>query len=241
MEEGGSVFPARAAVVGAVYSAETLRAAFFLGLSPVAPDLIELRVDGFAADPAALDALAAAPPRPLIVTVRRPDEGGAGALTDASRRALYRRFLPTAAYIDMEVRSLRALADVADAARERRVRLIASFHDFHSTPSLARLRTLAARAFDAGADIFKAAATLERPGDLAVLFDLLGAETRLPLAVMGMGRLGRASRPALAAAGSVLNYGYLGALAQVSGQWPVAKLRERIDELLPPPAPAGAA
>ena len=35
----------------------------------------------------------------------------------------------------------------------------------------------------------------------------------------------------LAAAGSVLNYGYLGEHAQVSGQWPAATLRERIEEL----------
>ena len=46
-----------------------------------------------------------------------------------------------------------------------------------------------------------------------------------------MGPLGRASRPVLAAAGSVLNYGYLGGGAQVPGQWPAARLRARIDEL----------
>ena len=48
---------------------------------------------------------------------------------------------------------------------------------------------------------------------------------------MGMGPLGQVSRLALAAAGSVFNYGYLGRRPQVPGQWPAATLRERIDEL----------
>ncbi len=58
------------------------------------------------------------------------------------------------------------------------------------------------------------------------------------LAAMGMGgALGRASRIALAAAGSVLNYGHLlpaGAgegEAPVPGQWPAGRLREILDEL----------
>ncbi len=58
-----------------------------------------------------------------------------------------------------------------------------------------------------------------------------GREQRQTLAVMGMGPLGRVSRLALATAGSVLNYGYLGSGPQVPGQWSAATLRERIEEL----------
>ena len=41
---------------------------------------------------------------------------------------------------------------------------------------------------------------------------------------------GKISRLALAQAGSVLNYGYLGEL-QVPGQWAVGTLRERLREI----------
>ena len=222
-------------MVAAVYSEATLRAARALAPGSAAPDLLELRVDGFARDPARLDelaALAAGAARPLIVTARHPAEGGLDAALDhAARRRLYARFLPMAAWVDIELRSLRALAAEWSEARERGAWRIASFHDFHGTPSVRRLRALAGRSAAAGADVCKVATTTRAPGDLARLLDLLDRETRLPLAVMGMGPLGKVSRLTLAAAGSVLSYGYLGGEAQVLGQWPAARLRERIDEL----------
>ena len=219
-------------MVAAVYSEATLRAVHALPPGPAAPDLLELRVDGFTSDPARLDALAAGASRPLIVTVRHPAEGGLDpALDTGARRRLYERFLPAASWVDIEVRSLRALAAITEQAHERGRKLIASFHDFHGTPGRRRLQTLAGRAAAAGADVFKVATTTRTPGDLARLLDLLGAGGPLPLAVMGMGPLGKVSRLALAAAGSVLSYGYLGEASQVLGQWPAARLRERIDEL----------
>ncbi len=232
---GRASIDGKARVVAAVHSPATLGAAAALWNRPeAAPDLLELRVDHFAHDPAALaalDALAARPPRPLLVTVRRGDEGGAVAdLDDAARARLYARFLPAAMLVDVEVRSLAALAGTVSAARQAGAGLVASFHDFQGMPGLARLRELAGRAVDAGAAVFKVAAMTERPGDLARLLDFLDVEDRVPLALMGMGRLGKASRVVLAAAGSVLCYGYLGGEAQVPGQWPVERLRERIEE-----------
>lgn len=219
-------------VVGAVYSPGTLRAALALGSFPAVPDWIELRVDGFAERPSELDAITGCPPRPLLVTVRDPAEGGLTPGLDATARGrLYSMFLSTAAAVDVEVRSLRALRDTVEAARERGCAVVASYHDFDGAPSLRRLRAAAARAREAGADVFKAAMMVRTPGDLGTLFKLLDDDAGIPMAVMGMGPLGRASRPALAAAGSVLNYGYLGAEPQVAGQWPVAQLRARIDEL----------
>ncbi len=225
--------PSRFWVVAAVWSAETLAAARALGPGPAAPDLLELRVDHFAARPGRLAALAANAPRPLVLTVRHPAEGGAApGLDTAARRRLYARFLPVAAWVDVEVRSLRALAGTICEARAAGCAVVASFHDFRGLPGPARLRDAVARARDAGADVCKVAAVLRGAADLARLLDFLAAERhRLPLAVMGMGPFGRVSRPVLGAAGSVLNYGYLGRRPQVPGQWPAAVLRERIDEL----------
>lgn len=222
-----------AKVVAAVYSPLSLRAAEALRAAPdAAPDLLELRLDHFAHNPGFLETMAAAPPRPLVVTVRRSDEGGGPPHLDhLAREALYRRFLPKAALVDVEVRSLGALAGVVAEARAGGVGIIASFHDFQGMPGVDRLHDLAGQAADAGADVLKVAAVTETTGDLARLLDFLATETRLPLALMGMGRLGIASRVVLAAAGSVLAYGYLGEQAQVPGQWPAGLLRERIREL----------
>ena len=216
-----------------MYSGETLAAARALGSRAGAPDLLELRVDHFAARPGRLDALAAAPPRPLVLTVRHPAEGGGTpGLDTAARRRLYARFLASASLVDVEVRSLRALAGIVREARAGGCGVVASFHDFRGLPPAARLREVVSRAIDAGADVCKVAATLRTPGDLAALLDFLAAERhRLPLAVMGMGPAGRMSRPVLGASGSVLNYGFLGRRPQVPGQWPAAVLRERIDEM----------
>ena len=239
-----TVGPSAVLVVGTVYSEGSLSAALALAPPPAAPDLIELRVDHFATDRASLDALealAGQSRRGFIVTVRDRRQGGHGELEPERRRALYERFMPCASYADIELSSLDALAPVAEQARRTPGGLIVSHHDFQGLPALARLRELAGRAADAGAAIFKLAARAERPKHVSLLLEFLAIETRIPLAVMGMGPFGRFSRLAAAAAGSRLNYGYLGDVAQVPGQWPAAALRARIDELQPEaiPAPSG--
>ena len=214
-------------VVGTIPSRAALRCALVLKRGAV--DLFELRVDHFAGDPRAL--LRAAPRlcAPCIVTVRHPAEGGAGALSLARRRELYRQFLPAAKFIDIELRSVRGLAATIDDARSRGVKLIVSAHFFKTTPGLARLESLRDRAFAAGADIFKVATLTRTLPDVLTLASLLARSPRRALSVMGMGKFGKLSRPLLACAGSVLNYGFLDA-AQVPGQWPAPLLKERLAE-----------
>jgi 3-dehydroquinate dehydratase-1 len=67
---------------------------------------------------------------PLIVTVRHPLEGGAGALSAQKRRELFEKFLPHAAFVDVELRSVKELASVLNAARQNGVKIILSHHDF---------------------------------------------------------------------------------------------------------------
>jgi 3-dehydroquinate dehydratase-1 len=108
-------------------------------------------------------------------------------------------------------------------ARKAGVGVIASFHDFQKNPSTARLKDLLKQASDTGADVLKIATHTNTPGDVARLLDLL-EKSPLPLAVMGMGPLGMASRVMLAGAGSVLNYGWLHQ-PNVTGQWSAKDLR----------------
>jgi 3-dehydroquinate dehydratase-1 len=131
--------------------------------------------------------------------------------------------LPSAALVDVEIRSLRGMDVVLSEVRKVGVGLIASFHDFQKTPPATRLEDLVKQASDAGADVLKIATRTDSPGDVARLLNLLERSPR-PLAVMGMGQLGMASRVMLAAAGSVLNYGWLHR-PNVTGQWSARELR----------------
>ena len=215
-------------IVAAVHSPESLREA--LRLRPGMVDLLELRVDHFAADPMPL--LHAAPKlaAPLIVTVRHPAEGGENALSAARRRELYERFLPFAACIDVELRSAKTLAGTLAAARSAGICVILSAHNFRATPPAVRLRELTRRSATAGADICKIATRADSSAALHRLLGLFVRPSPVPLAVMAMGRFGKVSRLLFAQAGSVLNYGYL-AKANASGQWPATQLRTLLVDL----------
>ncbi|WP_075081212.1 type I 3-dehydroquinate dehydratase [Terrimicrobium sacchariphilum] len=155
--------------------------------------------------------------KPLILTVRRGDEGGGLALAEEVRAELYHEYLPLVDAVDIEARSLSALEGVVAAAKISGKLVVVSFHDFEGMPSSRRLRRIEKGARDDGADIVKVAAVTTGPRDVAVLLDFLdGAEGAA--SAMGMGELGRASRLLLAKAGSALNYGWLDK-PQVPGQW----------------------
>ncbi|MEI6338866.1 MAG: type I 3-dehydroquinate dehydratase [Verrucomicrobiota bacterium] len=207
---------ARANVVGIIHTQAGFKQSQRADL-----DAVEVRVDILPRPP--LPAELSVLSHPVILTVRRFDEGGARPLADTTRLALYLELLPAAAAVDLEIKSLRALREVVAATHRTGKPLILSHHDFLATPTLARLRTLAARARDGGADIVKIATTTETPADIARLLTLLD-ESTTPLAVMGMGTLGRAARLLFARAGSVLNYGWLDK-PQVSGQWGAVEFR----------------
>jgi 3-dehydroquinate dehydratase-1 len=103
-------------------------------------DVVECRVDCWpAAVPQALGALASCPV-PALITVRGPDEGGRHSLTTAERESLYRRFLPQASLLDIEIACLSDFRDLICEARDRGVLVVASAHDFVRTPEADELR-----------------------------------------------------------------------------------------------------
>ena len=197
-------------VVGTIHSAGGFSAAAGTAITAA-----EVRVDLLPVVPRTIDFEAV--PVPVILTVRRRDEGGGKAWTDAERRALYLKYLPFVRAIDIEGRSLHSLRKIVEAAKTAGCAIIVSYHDFSGTPSLAQMRKYETAARAAGADVVKIASTTTRPAEVARLLDLLDGASG-PLAVMGMGKLGRASRLLFARAGSVLNYGWLDR-PQVPGQW----------------------
>jgi 3-dehydroquinate dehydratase I len=163
---------------------------------------------------------------PVIITARHPHEGGARKLRLQRRRDLLARFLNHAVYMDVELRSAPALRSLLKLAENKNVRRIISLHNFKSTPSA---RILAAKARDArshGADIFKVATRTDTPLELGHLLEFMtNSRLDLPLAVMGIGKLGAISRVLLARADSVLIYASLGAATDVEGQLSLEQLR----------------
>lgn len=217
----------RGNVAGTIHSAACLDAALRIG--PGELDFFEIRVDSFIGREEELLRKLPGLKLPLIVTVRHPLEGGARPLSAAQRRECYKKFMPHAALVDIELRSAKMLTDVIVDAQVKRVGIILSYHNFKKTPSVNQLCNLASAARKAGADIFKVAATVAGVADVAALGEFQNRQ-KMPLSLMGMGKYGPVSRLLFAQAGSVLNYGYLGS-AQVAGQWPATLLKKRIAEL----------
>src|SRR5436190_21206507 len=133
------------------------------------PDLFELRLDQLAGDLDAVENRMSKLRRPLIITARHPQEGGANKLSTRHRRDLLLRFLHRARYVDVELRSASALRSILKLAGIRNVRRIISYHNFKSTPRSWTLQTKACAAKSWGAEIFKVSTRADTPSQLARL------------------------------------------------------------------------
>ncbi|MFL6569320.1 MAG: type I 3-dehydroquinate dehydratase [Chthoniobacterales bacterium] len=199
-------------IVAVIASSAELQSA---SLMRQAPDLYELRLDVI--QPAQHKLVRT---QPLIITARHPAEGGAQQLSSRERRRLLGLYWGSASYVDVELRSIRYFRELLSSE----VTKIISLHDLQATPSLAILRTKLERATAAGADIFKVATRVTHRAELDRLLRFFDeASPIVPIAAMGIGRLGRESRIELARRGSVLNYGYI-SRPQAPGQLSVAEL-----------------
>ena len=204
----------RANIVGIAATPAAIRRALRLPAGTI--DALELRLDAFESAPDVAELRV-----PVITTARSPKEGGANNLNARERASRQLAMLGRAAAIDVELASCAEMKSVLDAARGAGCAIILSFHDFKGTPST--LRALQRKAARAGADIFKVAVTPRSAADFAALLSLL-ENPPLPTAVMGMGPMGKASRLAAIACGSVLNYGWI-ERPNVAGQWSALELR----------------
>lgn len=214
----------RPAVVGVIASRADLDRAIRIRRPP---DLFELRLDRLAG---IINHVEDAVPRlraRLIITARHPHEGGVGKLSVPERFDLLARFLNYADYLDVELRSVLALKRLLTIAQKKNVRRIISFHNFKSTPA-PRILTAKAHAAEAHhADIFKVATRTDTPMELGRLLDFIAnGRVQIPLAVMGIGKLGAISRVLLARAGSALIYASLGSTNDIEGQLSLQQVRE---------------
>ncbi len=193
-------------------------------------DFLELRLDCLEASLGQARELAAAAPRPLLMTARGPAEGGANPkLDERARMELLRTFLPHATGLDIELADTPRFDALIGDARAVGKLVVLSMHDFDGTPGWKELVGARDRAFAQGADVFKVATRLATPDDFHLLHRLVFESPAGSVSAMGMGPMGMASRLFLACAGSRLNYGYL-SRPNAPGQWPAARLAEVLRE-----------
>lgn len=210
-------------IVGVIASDEDLERALRMRRLP---DLCELRLDLLTGIVDRVEKKLAKLRAPLIITARHPNEGGTEKLSLRQRRALLARFLNHADYLDVELRSASALRPLLAFAKKKNVGRIISFHNFKSTPSARLLAAKARMAKAHGADVFKVATRTDTPMELGRLLHFMtNSGVDLPLAVMGIGKLGAISRVLLARAGSVLIYASLGAASEIEGQLSLKQLQ----------------
>ena len=182
------------------------------------PDLFELRLDALRHS---LGEISRALPKlraPLLFTARHPAEGGVGRLHISQRRALLQHFLRDAAIIDLELRSVGQMKEMIGEMHRRQIDLLISRHYLRTTPSPNDLRFDAHSAAAAGAAIFKLVTRTDTREQLARLLTFFEASRDLlPIAAMGIGKLGLESRSRLDRLGSALTYASIGR-ANVAGQ-----------------------
>lgn len=184
-------------------------------------DCVELRLDLFAPPRRAL-------PVPVLLTPRHPDEGGEAHCAGPARRAaLCRPWLRFASAIDIEIAHAAEMSDLLAEARREGLLKVLSFHDFAATPGIGELEDRVRAGLDHGADVVKMATRTDTPADVERLLGLFDVFPRQPLALMGMGEEGKASRLAAARRGSVLNYAAI-ETPTVEGQWQASEFRERL-------------
>jgi 3-dehydroquinate dehydratase-1 len=189
-------------------------------------DAIELRLDRAPGhDVAAMIAAcrrARRVERPIIATLRSAAEGGAVALAEDDRLAVYAAIMPLVDGVDIELHAPIRDAVLAAAAAQRKLAIV-SYHDFAGTPDDADLAATWTAAAATSADIVKIAAYAASGVDTIRLLDLLCARRGRGMIAIAMGPYGAASRVFFPLAGSVITYGFADR-AGAPGQLALAEL-----------------
>ncbi|MCP4846912.1 MAG: type I 3-dehydroquinate dehydratase [Verrucomicrobiaceae bacterium] len=196
--------------------------------NPTAWDLVEIRVDRIP-DIHQLIPEISSVVAPIILTCRHPDEGGFNDMhSPEQRQSILAPLIPHAAAIDIEIASAEEMHEMVHVAREASLTVILSFHDFTTTPNNDQLKVITEKGIAIEPDLVKIATTTDRPEQLCNLLSLFSRFPNQPLALMGMGKLGMASRLIAAQSGSVLNYAAWGEVS-APGQWPADEFRDVIE------------
>ena len=208
-------------------------------LLPLAPDLIEWRIDSvdnvedidFCLQTLA-DLRATIKSVPLILTCRIDIEGGIQKISQETRLKLIKSAIQTGIpdIVDIELcNNTQFIRTILRAAEQYGLKVILSFHDFEKTPDEAIIINRLVQAQDMGAHIAKAAVMPNNHNDIIVLLNAtLRARTealQIPIITMSMGKLGIVTRIVGGLFGSDITFA-IGKDASSPGQIPIEELRK---------------
>ncbi|MDO4629011.1 MAG: type I 3-dehydroquinate dehydratase [Planctomycetia bacterium] len=162
--------------------------------------LVELRLDHLQAE-ADLETLLTDRPTPVIVTVRRAEDGGVFCGTEERRRNLLRSaMLAGAEYVDLEDGVAGEIPRVGTARR------LVSYHNFVETPE--NLEEIYDRMVAQDADVVKIVCMAKTPTDNVRILDLVAKKRGKKVPVVGfcMGEMGKPSRILCQGMGSPFTY-----------------------------------
>ncbi|HEX4150326.1 MAG TPA: shikimate dehydrogenase [Pirellulales bacterium] len=135
---------------------------------------------------------------PVVITFRRPEDGGVRQVDESYRRRLLKDAMQAGAeYVDLEEDAAAAIPRVGSARR------IVSLHDFTSTPS--DLSAIHARLASRDADLVKIAARANTTHDVTRVLRLVRT-AGLPTVAFCMGELGTPSRLLAGRCGAPFTY-----------------------------------
>lgn len=159
--------------------------------------LVELRLD-YINGQINLKRLLGDRPGPVIVTIRRPPDGGKYAGSEEERRVLLRTAIADGVeYVDLE-------DDTADAIRRYgKTKRIVSHHDFRKTPE--DLEEIHSRLAKLDPDVIKIATLANHPRDNLRMLRLV-KESKVPTIGICMGDIGTPSRLLCGRAGAPFSY-----------------------------------
>jgi 3-dehydroquinate dehydratase/shikimate dehydrogenase len=188
-------------------------------------ELVELRLD-FLTDFPDLDRLVADRPTPVIVTCRRPGDGGHWRFSEERRLDLLQSAVDAGAeYVDLE-------RDIArQVPRSSSTRRIVSHHDFDETP--AGLEQIYGDIIGSDPDVVKLVTMANAPSDMVRVLKLV-AQSDVPMVGFCMGEMGLPSRILCGKYGAPFTYAAAGSAREVApGQLSFQAMRElyRYDEI----------
>lgn len=212
-------------------------------IRPAAADLVELRIDRFAAvadiravrDAIDLVRVVLDPALPVLLTLRTAAEGGSASMEPGASRDLLLDAVAAegVAAVDVEMALSREVVDVVvEAAHAAGKPVVLSFHDLRGTPSREEIVDRLLRQQSLGADVVKLATASATPEDvltlLAATAEYAARADARPAITMAMGPLGVVSRIAGETFGSAVTFGTVGA-SSAPGQVDAVALRAALD------------
>ena len=168
-------------------------------------DVLELRADFL--NPSELEKIRRFPDMvsdfPVILTVRRKEDGGRFPGSEEERQKLILRSLKGPfRYVDIEEDLQNE--ELPERAKKKEITVIRSFHDFSGVPR--DLKERINRLLDKGESIPKAAVTPKSTADLAALLEVTKEFSGKKVIILGMGPWGFPSRVLAPVTGMYLSY-----------------------------------